>query len=103
MSLHIPAYITALQFEEDRNKENKNFSDALIMGAEIQDVDISEDVLDELNEPSSAKVEGRFKTVKSRNLMALNALEENLENEQAIAHFIEVKAQTEAAMDDLLK
>jgi hypothetical protein len=103
-SSKVPAYIAALQFEEDRAKDHASLSDALILGAKTStNNEISEEVLEELNDASSAKVIGRFESVDSRNQMALTALEEVLQHEQATANFVELKAETEAVMDELLK
>lgn len=64
---------------------------------------ISDDVLAELEETSEVKRGAQFKTVKSRNLMAVDALQQELDKEKAAAKFEEVKFTTESEMDALLK
>jgi hypothetical protein len=65
-------------------------------------VDISDEVLADLEEDSSQKLQGQQQSPKSRNLPALVALESSLQVERSTAEFVEVKHATEADIDKLL-
>lgn len=66
-------------------------------------MEISEDVLEELDQSSEIKRTGHFKTIKSRNLLAVDALQQELDKEKAAAKFEEVKFTTKIEMDKLLQ
>ena len=97
----LPASIQALQDAEDQQKAHDDF---LFQAEEgVADLEISEDVLAELDETSEVKKAGHFKTLKSRNLLAVDAIQQELDQQKAVAKFEEVKFTTEAEMDALLK
>ncbi|KAJ1410515.1 hypothetical protein B484DRAFT_455855 [Ochromonadaceae sp. CCMP2298] len=92
-SSKVPAFIVAMQVEED---DAIGFSEKSTRG------ELSENTLMELNSASSKKVEGRFKQVSTRNHMGLSILEEAMKRDQVIADFVEVKVTTQALLDELL-
>lgn len=98
----LPPSIQALQDEEDFLKER---AQTLVISSEdgIENVVISDDVLAELEEVTEVKRAGQFKTIKSRNLLAVDALQQELDKEKAAAKFEEVKFATESEMDALLR
>jgi hypothetical protein len=60
-------------------------------------------VLAELGEVSEIKRSGQFQSVKARNQMAVDAIQDEVEKAKAAAKFEEVKFTTESEMDALLK
>ena len=106
----LPANIQELQDKEDMQNlklKQREEPPAVPFLSEITDVvevlDIADDVLADLEEVSEVKRTGQFKTIKSRNLMAVDALQKELDREKAATQFAEVKYSTEAEIDALLK
>jgi hypothetical protein len=99
----LPANILALQDQEESERRRREQSEGLYFATEgVAQVDIAEDVLADLEEVSEVKRTGQFKTVKSRNLMAVEAIQQELDMQKAAAKFEEVKFTTAAEMDTLL-
>lgn len=103
----VPAAIQALQEQEDfqRRRAAQNGhpdQDLFTLEGGVESVEISEDVLADLEEPSDVKRAGQFRTLQSRNFMAMEAIQQELDKEKAVAKFEEVKYSTEAEMDALL-
>ena len=65
-------------------------------------VEVSEEVLEELDQGTGLKKVNKLRTVSSRNLMAVDSLQAEIDKNKSVAKFVEVKAQTEDALMELL-
>lgn len=93
--------LAALQEQEDLRRREPDHNETFALEG-VEQVDIAEDVLADLEEASDVKRAGQFKTVKSRNLLAIGALQQELDREKAAAKFEELKFTTENEMNALL-
>jgi hypothetical protein len=99
--------IAALQEQEDIQKlrelefETSNANGGVLstQGTLV----ISDSVLAELENPSEVKKESHFHSLQSKNVIAIDAVQNEMEKEKAIAKFEEVKFTTENEMDALMK
>lgn len=100
--------LLALQEKEEENAAiaaaellNKNYLLA-VAGKEGEEVNISSLILEELNGSRDTKAANQFSTVDARNRAALDAIQDEIAKNKAIAKFVEVKYATETAMNELM-
>jgi hypothetical protein len=94
----LPPTLEELQLQESHEKHR-----ILALKDAVEVPEISERVLAELGEVSEIKRSAQFQSVNSRNQIAVDAIQEEVEKAKAAAKFEEVKFTTESEMDALLK
>lgn len=98
----LPSSILALQNEERPELHNVQTAQAYADAA-IENLEISASVLADLDEKSDVKAATQFMPVQARNVLAVEALSDELKKEVATAEFEQIKFVNSKEMNDLLQ